>query len=96
MEAFLNSKDEADLLKSYSESLFGAGEDFPSTGMKGRLDISPAEVKEQLSSIKVGKAVPKDSPPVVAWRSLGPHAHQHAAAVLKSRDTQIDPISQKN
>ena len=50
--------------------------------MKDRLGISPAEVKEQLSSIKVGKAVPRDSPPVVAWRSLGPRAHQHAAAVL--------------
>ena len=86
--SFLNSKDEAGLLKSYSESLFGAGEDFPSTGMKGRLDISPAEVKEQLSSIKVGKAVPKDSPPVVAWRSLGPHAHQHAAAVLNREIAQ--------
>ena len=79
---FLSSSDEAGLLKSYSETLFGTGEDFPLTGTKGRLGISPAEVKEQISSIKVGKAVPRDSPPVVAWRSLGPQAHQHAAAVL--------------
>ena len=75
---FLSSSDEAGLLKSYSETLFGTGEDFPLTGMKGRLGISPAEVKEQISSIKLGKAVPRDSP---AWRSLGPQAHQHAAAV---------------
>ena len=79
---FLSSSDEAGLLQSYSETLFGTGEDFPLTGTKGRFGISPAEVKEQLSSIKVGKAVPRDSPPVVAWRSLGPRAHQHAAAVL--------------
>ena len=59
---FLSSSDEAGLLKSYSETLFGTGEDFPLTGMKGRLGISPAEVKEQISSIKVGKAVPRDSP----------------------------------
>ena len=79
---FLSSSDEAGLLQSYSETLFGTGEDFPLTGRKGQLGISPAEVKEQLSSIKVGKAVPRGSPPVVAWRSLGPQAHQHAAAVL--------------
>ena len=79
---FLSSSDEAGLLQSYSETLFGTGEDFPLTGTTGRLGISPAEVKEQLSSIKVGKAVPRDSPPAVAWRSLGPQAHQHAAAVL--------------
>ena len=72
---FLSSSDEAGLLQSYSETLFGTGEDFPLTGTKGRLGISPAEVKER-------KAVPRDSPPVVAWRSLGPQAHQHAAAVL--------------
>ena len=85
---FLSSSDEAGLLQSYSETLFGTGEDFPLTGMKDRLGISPAEVKEQLSSIKVGKAVPRDSPPVVAWRSLGPQAHQHAAAVLNQEIEQ--------
>ena len=84
---FLSSSDEAGLLKSYSETLFGTGEDFPLTGTKGRLGISPAEVKELISSIKVGKAVPRDSPPVVAWRSLGPQAHQHAAAV-KNREIE--------
>ena len=79
---FLSSEAEASLLHSYSETLFGTGADFPLTGRQDRLELFPTEVKEQLSSIKIGKAVPRGSPPVVAWRSLGPQAHQHAAAVL--------------
>ena len=79
---FLTSKEEVKQLRGYSEELFGEGQDFPMTGLKGDLCITAQEVQNQLATIKVGKAVPRDCPPIVAWRSLGPQAHQHIADIL--------------
>ena len=48
---------------------------------------------DQLRSIKVGKAVPRDCPPIVAWRSLGPEAQQHIARLLnnEAQAEHMDP-----
>ena len=89
---FLSSSDEAGLLKSYSETFFGTGEDFPLTGTKGRLGISPAEVKEQISSIKVGKAVPRDSSATssqISW--LPKPARVHSEDTCRSSTRQAEP-----
>ena len=79
---FLTSKEEVKQLRGYSEELFGEGQDFPMTGLQGDLCITAQEVQNQLATIKVGKAVPRDCPPIVAWRSLGPQAHQRIADIL--------------
>ena len=79
---FLTSKEEVKQLRGYSEELFGEGQDFPMTGLKGDLCITAQEVQNQLATIKVGKAVPRDCPPIVAWRSLGPQALQYIADIL--------------
>ena len=81
---FLTPAAEVKQLRENSEDLFSTGSDFPLTGRRSKLHIQSAEVKEQLASIKIGKAVPIDSPPVVAWRSLGPKAHQRIADILNS------------
>ena len=62
--------------------LFGKCDDFQLSGLTGPLNITSTEVRTQLNSIKVGKAVPKDCPPVVAWRSLGPTAIQRIVELL--------------
>ena len=89
-DRFLTSEEERKQLEQYSLDLFGTGEDFPLKRVQGSLDVTAAEVREQLMSIKVGKAVPKDSPPVVAWRSLGPKAHQYIADILNQEVAQGD------
>ena len=81
---FLSPAEEKQALEQYSQEFFGNGEDFQLSGVVGALHIPPAEVQTQLSSIQVGKAVPKDCPPVVDWRSLGPNAVQHIADLLNA------------
>ena len=69
---FLTMQEERQALEDYSRDLFGTGDDFQLKGASGSLGITSSEVMDQLRSIKVGKAVPRDCPPIVAWRSLGP------------------------
>ena len=90
---FLTMREERQALEDYSKDLFGTGEDFQLTGASGSLGITPSEVMDQLRSIKVGKAVPRDCPPIVAWRSLGPAAQQHIAQLLnqETQATSLDP-----
>ena len=59
--------------------LFGKGEDFQLHGAIGELGVTSSEVVAQLRSrsIKLGKAVPKECLPIVAWRAIGPVAQQH-------------------
>ena len=91
---FLTMKEERQALEDYSKDLFGTGEDFQLTGASGSLGITPSEVMDQLRSIKVGKAVPRDCPPIVAWRSLGPEAQQHIAQLL-NKEAQADSMDTK-
>ena len=90
---FLTMREERQALEAYSKDLFGTGEDFQLTGASGSLGITPSDVMDQLRSIKVGKAVPRDCPPIVAWRSLGPAAQQHIAQLLnqETQATSLDP-----
>ncbi|OLP91680.1 LINE-1 retrotransposable element ORF2 protein [Symbiodinium microadriaticum] len=91
---FLTMKEERQVLEDYSRDLFGTGLDFQLKGASGSLGITPTEVMDQLRSIKVGKAVPRDCPPIVAWRSLGPEAIQHISQLL-NRETQADSMDPK-
>ena len=68
---FLTAKEERQVLEDYSKDLFGTGDDFQLQGSSGSLGITSSDVMDQLRSIKLGKAVPRDCPPIVAWRSLG-------------------------
>ena len=49
--------------------------------------------RRQLRSIKIGKAVPKDCPPIVAWRERAPVAQQHVAFLLnrEAQTSRLDP-----
>ena len=91
---FLTMKEERQALEEYSRELFGTGDDFQLKGASGSLGITSSEVMDQLRSIKVGKAVPRDCPPIVAWRSLGPEALQHIAQLL-NRETQAASMDPK-
>ena len=91
---FLTMKEERKVLEDYSRDLFGTGLDFQLTGASGSLGITTTEVMDQLRSIKVGKAVPRDCPPIVAWRSLGPEAIQHISQLL-NKETQADSLDPK-
>ena len=90
---FLTAKEERQALEACSRDLFGTGEDFQLDGVNGELGISSSEVMEQLRSIKLGKAVPRNCPPVVAWRALGPVAQQHIAHLLnrEAQASRMDP-----
>ena len=90
---FLTAKEERQALEACSRDLFGTGEDFQLDGVNGELGISSSEVMEQLRSIKLGKAVPRNCPPVVAWRALGPVAQQHLAHLLnrEAQASRMDP-----
>ena len=79
---FLTATEERKALEDYSRELFGKGEDFQLDGASGELGITSSEVVEQLRSIKLGKAVPKNCPPIVAWRAIGPVAQQNVALLL--------------
>ena len=91
---FLTMQEERQALEDYSRDLFGTGDDFQLKGASGSLGITSSEVMDQLRSIKVGKAVPRDCPPIVAWRSPGPEALQHIAQLL-NRETQADSMDPK-
>ncbi|CAE7374264.1 kptA [Symbiodinium microadriaticum] len=69
---FLTAAEERKGVEEYSRELFGKGEDFQLDGVTGELGITSSEVVDQLRSIKLGKAVPKNCPPTVAWRATGP------------------------
>ena len=69
---FLTATEERKALEDYSCELFGKGEDFQLHGVSGELGITSSAVVEQLRSIKLGKAVPKNCPPIAAWRAIGP------------------------
>ena len=90
---FLTAKEERQALEDYSKDLFGTGDDFQLQGSSGSLGITSSDVMDQLRSIKVGKAVPRDCPPIVAWRSLGPEAHRHIASLLnkEAQAQSMDP-----
>ena len=90
---FLTAKEERRVLEDYSTDLFGTGDDFQLRGATGSLGITTADVRDQLRSIKLGKAVPRDCPPIVAWRSLGPVAQQHIATLLntEAQALSMDP-----
>ena len=90
---FLTAKEERQVLEDYSKDLFGTGDDFQLQGSSGSLGITSSDVMDQLRSIKVGKAVPRDCPPIVAWRSLGPVAHRHIASLLnkEAQAPSMDP-----
>ena len=79
---FLTATEERKALEDYSCELFGKGEDFQLHGVSGELGITSSAVVEQLRSIKLGKAVPKNCPPIVAWRAIGPVAQRHVALLL--------------
>ena len=79
---FLTATEERKALEDYSCELFGKGEDFQLHGVSGELGITSSAVVEQLRSIKLGKAVPKNCPPIVAWRAIGPAAQRHVALLL--------------
>ena len=79
---FLTATKERKALEDYSCELFGKGEDFQLHGVSGELGITSSAVVEQLRSIKLGKAVPKNCPPIVAWRAIGPVAQRHVAHLL--------------
>ena len=81
---FLLPEEERQALEQYSRDLFGSGEDFQLSGAVGATQTSPTEVQMQLHSVKVGMAVPKGCPPVVAWQSLGSTAVQHIVDLLKA------------
>ena len=66
---FLKKSEEIRELTSYSNDLFGTGADFPLEGGTSRISFTADDVLEQLSSIKIGKAVPVHSAPISAWRS---------------------------
>ena len=90
---FLTAKEERKVLEEYSKDLFGTGDDFQLQGSAGSLGITPSDVTDQLRSIKLGKAVPRDCPPIVAWRSPGPVAHRHIADLLnqEAQAPSMDP-----
>ena len=93
---FLTSKEERQVMEEYSRDLFGTGLDFQLEGAAGELGITPSDVVEQLRSIKLGKAVPRNCPPIVAWRALGPdradgsqnHQLQHLVAPQASQEAR--------
>ncbi|OLP82011.1 hypothetical protein AK812_SmicGene37389 [Symbiodinium microadriaticum] len=53
---FLTAKEERRVLEDYSTDLFGTGDDFQLRGATGSLGITTADVRDQLRSIKLGKA----------------------------------------
>ena len=81
---FLKKSEEIRELTSYSNDLFGTGADFPLEGGTSRINFTADDVLEQLSSIKIGKAVPVHSAPISAWRSCSQNA-MHRIAKLWNR-----------
>ena len=80
---FLRKSEEIRELTTYSTALFGTGEDFPLGGGASRINLTADDVLEQLSSIKIGKAVPFQSAPISAWRSCSREAMQRIAEIME-------------
>ena len=68
---------------SYSNDLFGTGADFPLVGGTSRISFTADDVLEQLSSSKIGKAVPVHSAPISAWRGCSQDATQRIAEIME-------------
>ena len=79
---FLTAAEERKALEDSSLDVFGQGTDCQLRGATGDLRATSSEIEAQLHSIKIGKAVPRDCPPIVAWRSIGPIAKQHIVTLL--------------
>ena len=80
---FLRKTEEIRELTTYSTALFGTGEDFPLGGGASRLSLTADDMLEQLSCIKIGKAVPFESAPISAWRSCSRGARQRIAEIME-------------
>ena len=88
---FLKKSEEIRELTSYSNDLFGTGADFPSEGGTSRINSTADDVLEQLSSIKIGKAVAVHSAPISAWRSCSQNA-MHRIAEIMEQDTSKEML----
>ena len=80
---FLRKTEEIREITTYSTALFGTGDDFPLGGGASCLSLTADDVLEQLSSIKIGKAVPHESAPISAWRSCSREAMQRIAEIME-------------